>query len=124
LEDLEIWVYPEFLTDRVAPGSVATMLKLWRADVPIQVVRLQPRLGSLFTRQRSADILSTIGHALEEVPRNTAAPPSVDEVISEPSARWQVTDSIYDWEVWRNWWWAHIQGSFPTFMSSGGLVMS
>ena len=79
----------------------------------------------LFTRQGYADILNgmgTITDNLLEAAQATEAT-KVSEDIHAKGLGYQLLLRIYDWESRREWWWGHINASFPTWAKLGRLEL-
>ncbi|TBU27027.1 hypothetical protein BD311DRAFT_666186 [Dichomitus squalens] len=125
LEGLDIWLFPHFVTDGQSPDKLKAMLNSWESDSegPLRRIYLQPSIPRIFTRQDFADLLGTVGRAIEEVLHESSAPPSADGEVGEQGGRWRIVIHLNDWEVWLDWWRAHVQECFPTFARSHGLGM-
>ncbi|TBU37342.1 hypothetical protein BD309DRAFT_974251 [Dichomitus squalens] len=124
LKRLDIGLDPELVTDGQSLDKLKAMLDSWDSKVPLQYVHLQPYYEEDFTRQGFADFLGTVGRVLEELFHESSAPPSADGEVGEQGGRWRIWVDVCDWEVWRRWWWTHVQKCFPTFAKSNGLTMT
>ncbi|TBU27022.1 hypothetical protein BD311DRAFT_761205 [Dichomitus squalens] len=124
LERLDIFLGPELVTEGQSLDKLKAMLDSRDSKVPLQYVQLQPYYEQDFTRQGFADLLGTVGRVLEELFQDSSAPPSGYGEVGEQGGRWRIWVDVYDWEVWRGWWWTHVQKCFPTFAKSNGLTMA
>ena len=124
LESVQIQVLPMFENDGKASVVLKDMLASWKAEVPVQVVRIVPNIEFMFTRRGYADLLGKMGHALEEWLGDTAGPSSIDQETSGRHWRRRVVVYIRDWGYWEDWWWQQIKKSFPTFVGFGALEMN
>ncbi|TBU22514.1 hypothetical protein BD311DRAFT_675930 [Dichomitus squalens] len=124
LERLDIDLGPELLTDGQSLDKLKAMPNSWDSAVPVRNIHLVPVIPSEFTRQCFADLLSTVGRVLEELFHDSYAPPSGDGEVGEQGRRWRLWVDVCDWEVWRDWWWTHVQKCFPTLAKSHGLTMN
>ena len=100
------------------------MLSSWDAGVPLQNVNLSACDEDKYTRKAYADLLHTIGQALEEWLRGLPVSSRADGEGSEQYTKRAVCVQLYDWGVWRDWWWTHIEECFPTFAKSDGVCMT
>ena len=124
LERVGIQMLPGLADDEEIPGVLRALFNSWRAQVPLKTVCLIPYVEYAYTRQEYADILSTMGHILEEWLGDTAKPPSVDKASSGYNLRQHIIVDIHDREVWHGWWLRHIGGCFPTFARFNGLKVN
>ncbi|TBU52255.1 hypothetical protein BD310DRAFT_940626 [Dichomitus squalens] len=124
LDRFDIWLDPELVTEGQSLDKLKAMLDSWDSELPLQYVQLQPYYEQDFTRQGFADLLGTVGRVLEELFQDSSAPPSGYGEVGEQGGRWRIWVELYDWEVWRGWWWTHVQKCFPTFAKSNGLTMT
>ncbi|TBU38944.1 hypothetical protein BD309DRAFT_970812 [Dichomitus squalens] len=124
LDRFDIWLDPELVTEGQSLDKLKAMLDSWDSELPFQNVHLQPFYEQDFTRQGFTDLLATVGRVLEELLHDSSAPPSADGEVGEQGGRWRVWVDVYDWEVWRGWWWTHVQKCFPTLAKSNGLTMT
>ncbi|TBU21214.1 hypothetical protein BD311DRAFT_783035 [Dichomitus squalens] len=124
LKRLDIWLGPELMTDGQSLDKLKAMLDSRDSKVPLQYVHLQPYYEQDFTWQGFADLAGTVGRVLEELFHESSAPPSADGEVGEQGGRWRIWVDVYDWEVWRHWWWTHVQKCFPSFAKSNGLTMT
>ncbi|TBU31892.1 hypothetical protein BD311DRAFT_79785 [Dichomitus squalens] len=124
LERLEICLRPRALTEGRSLDKLKAMLNSWDPQVPLQNVHLRAYYEYNFTQQSFADLLGTVGLVLEDLLRESAGPPSADGEVGEQGRRWQIWVDINDWEVWRDWWWTHVQKCFPTLAKSAALRMN
>ena len=92
--------------------------------MPLKTVCLIPYVEYAYTRQEYADILSTMGHILEEWLGDTAKPPSVDKASSGFNLPQNIIIDIHDRKNWHDWWLRHIVGCLPTFARLNGLKVN
>ncbi|TBU37314.1 hypothetical protein BD309DRAFT_876683 [Dichomitus squalens] len=124
LERLDIGLDPELATNGQSLEKLEAMLNSWDSKLPLQVAYLQPDYEQDFTRQGFADLLATVGRVMEELLQDSSAPPSADAEVGEQGRRWDIYVDLHDWEVWRDWWWTHVQKCFPTLAKSHGIWMN
>ena len=91
------------------------MLDSWDADVPQQNVHLSANHHEGFTRQAFVDVLYPVAQALKDWGNGSLVPSGAEREVSGPYTKRRVCVCLRDWEVWKNWWWMHVQECFPTF---------
>lgn len=124
LASVDIQVLLKFGADETASDTLRRMLNSWQLKGPSHTVRIVPYVEQQFTRRKYADLLSIIGRIMEEWLSGAGGPSNRDEAVNEHDLRRRIIVYIRDWESWRDWWWRHVEESFPTFARCGGLEMN
>ena len=121
LKWVQLEMFPEFMVDRKASRVIQAMPDSWRAEVPVQFISITPYCHNWFTRQEYAELLSTVGCALEGWLGDIARSSNIDEKVSEHNMKRRIVIYIKEWESWEDLWLKHVQECFPTFARLGGL---
>ena len=124
LDTLYISLRPKFATGTESFDLLKATIDSWRARVPLQKLHIRAYPEASFSRQGFASLLNSIGTTVEEWAHNSAVPSSVYAESTERHAEREVCLDLYDWEVWKDWWWTNIKEFFPTLPMSAGLSIT
>ena len=124
LQTLRLHLGPDSVIDQQSLDALEAVLDSWDADVPSQNVRLSAYDEQEHTRQAFADFLYVMGRVLEPWAKGSQAATKADGEASGQRTKRGVCVDLYDWEVWKDWWWTQIEECFPTFAMSDALQMS
>lgn len=113
-----------FVWSDKAAQVLRRLLRSWRPTNSRQHLSIEIQHAAYFTRQEFVVILGDmVGPVVDEWLGDNKRLSSVDWRINVRKIRRGVTVEIHDSEVWRDWWWTHIQERFPVCAKSGALEM-
>ena len=124
LQKIRLFLNPESATDEESLDMLKAMLNSWDADGSQQNVHLSAHNHEEFTRQAFIDDLRPMAKVLENWGNGSLVPSGAGSEVSGQYNKRRVCVCLRDWEVWRDWWWMHVQECFPTFAMSDALQMS
>ena len=127
LRRLNLYLEPETTANEQSLDMLQAMLSSWNARVSLQTIHLSAFNTADFTRQAYIDLLHVLGQVLDgwfHDSHSSPVPSRRGGEISERLTARKLFVNIFDWEIWEDWWWAHVQECFPVSAKSGGLQMS